>query len=204
VGGNRSLLDIGCGTGEFLHVASTRGWHCRGVEISAYAAEYARTKYGVTVHTGILKPGLFPEHSFAAISLWDVIEHLPDPAATLSICARLLHPRGVLTLSTGDVESVCAKLCGRHWHLFNVPEHVFFFSARSIRTLLGRTGFAPEAITYPGSYYPVGYLFERLYKTAVRPGRATPGFVASWLVPFNLFDIMQVTAVVRDAIPTER
>lgn len=203
VRGRRSLLDIGCGTGEFLHVASRRGWDCTGVEISAYAAEYARTQYGVRVHTGPLEPNLFPERTFSVVSLWDVIEHLPDPAATLALCARLLRPRGILTLSTGDVESLCARLSGRHWHLFNLPEHVFFFSARSIRILLRRTGFASPTIEYRANYYPVGYLLERLYKTVVRPGRPVPRFVASWLLPCNLFDIMQITAVARGDLPAD-
>lgn len=198
-GRHRVLLDIGCGTGEFLRVASHRGWRCQGVEVSAYAADYGRTRYGLAVHTGALEPGLFPARSFSAITLWDVIEHLPDPAATLRICAQLLRAGGVLMLSTGDVESVCARICRRHWHLFNVPEHVFFFSPRSIRALLRAAGFGRPSIAHPGAYYPAGYLLERAYKTVRPRGAAMPAFAWPWLVPCNLFDIMQVTATIRHA-----
>jgi hypothetical protein len=128
-----------------------------------------------------------------------VIEHLPDPAATLRVCGQLLRAGGILMLSTGDVESLCARICRGYWHLFNVPEHVFFFSPRSIRALLRATGFAPLSIAHPGGYYPAGYLLERVYKTVRPRGSAMPAFAWPWLVPCNLFDIMQVTATIRHA-----
>ena len=194
VGGERTVLDVGCGTGEFLDVARRRGWRTAGVEISAYAAQYGRRQYGLDIRTGTLSGDLFAERSFAAVTLWDVIEHVPDPVATLASSARLLTPGGVLALSTGDMESLCARLCGRHWHLFNLPEHVFFFSRRTIDDVLRRAGFEVASISYPRSYYPVGYLLERLYKSLMRNGRPTPRFRSRWLVPCNLFDIMEVVA----------
>ena len=194
VRGERTVLDVGCGTGEFLHVAQQRGWQTTGVEISSYAAQYGRRHYRVDIRTGSLSDDLFAERSFAAITLWDVIEHLPGPPATLALCARLLKPGGVLAISTGDIESLCARLCGRHWHLFNLPEHVFFFSRRTIHDVLRRAGFEVVSIGYPRSYYPVGYLLERLYKSLRRDGELTPRFRLRWLVPCNLFDVMEVIA----------
>jgi SAM-dependent methyltransferase len=193
-GGERTVLDVGCGTGEFLDVARRRGWQTTGVEISPYAAQYGRRHYGLDIRTGTLGGDLFAARSFAAVTLWDVIEHLPDPLATLGLCARLLDPGGVLALSTGDIGSLCARLCGRHWHLFNLPEHVFFFSRQTIHDVLRRAGFEVVSISYPRSYYPVGYLLERLYKSLMRNGKPTPRFRLRWLVPCNLFDVMEVLA----------
>ena len=193
-GGTRTVLDVGCGTGEFLDVARRRGWQTAGVEISPYASQYGRSHYGLDIRTGTLSGDLFAERSFGAVTLWDVIEHVPDPVATLALCARLLNPDGVVALSTGDIESLCARLCGRHWHLFNLPEHVFFFSRRTIDDVLRRAGFEVVSISYPRSYYPVGYLLERLYKSLMRNGNPTPRFRWRWLVPCNLFDVMEVVA----------
>ena len=192
LGQDRALLDVGCGTGEFLRVAAERGWQCAGVEISPYAAEYGRARYGLDISEGALTANLFPTHAFSAITLWDVVEHLPDPLTTLAICAQLLKPKGVLAISTGDIGSLCARVCGRYWHLFNLPEHVFFFSRRTIRDLVKRAGFEVLSIAYPSSVYPLGYLLERLYKSAFRRVRSTPDFRCAWLVRCNLFDIMEV------------
>jgi hypothetical protein len=105
-----------------------------------------------------------------------------------------LKPNGVLALSTGDISSLCAKICGRYWHLYNLPEHVFFFTRRTIRYLLERAGYEVSSITYPTNVYPFGYLLERLYKSLFRRAGPTPNFRCPWLLPCNLFDVMEVFA----------
>jgi predicted TPR repeat methyltransferase len=73
--------------------------------------------------------------------MWDVIEHLPNPRATLEAAASWLRPGGVLALSTGDVNSLAARIHGRHWGLLTPPWHQFYFSRGTMRRLLEDVGF---------------------------------------------------------------
>jgi hypothetical protein len=100
-------------------------------------------------------------------------------------------------LTTGDVGSLVARLSGSRWHLYTIPEHLFFYSRRSLRLLLEAHGFRVEAQRADSSVYTLGYLVERLRKTLL--GRAR-GQRATWpgselRIPVNLFDIVTVQAV---------
>ena len=90
-----------------------------------------------------------------------------------------------------------ARVSGARWHLYTLPEHLFFFSRRSLRLLLGAEGFAIERMRAESSVYPLRYLVERLRKTLLGRTGATR---ASWpgaglRIPLNLFDIVTVHAV---------
>jgi hypothetical protein len=111
--------------------------------------------------------------------------------------ARLLTAGGRLALTTGDVGSLVARLSGSRWHLYTLPEHLFFYSRESLRRLLAQHGFGVESMRAEGSSYSLGYLAERLRKTLLRtPARRGGGWPGSGLrVPVNLFDIVTVHAV---------
>src|SRR5262249_52589140 len=137
------LLDVGCGHGYFLDEARAAGWRVHGLEVSPYATQQARKRglagqcrpiEQVTLAPRGRTPVLseLPTAAFDCITMWDVIEHLRDPAGTIKTLAGALRPGGVLALSTGDLTSLCARLCGRNWHLLNLPEHLFFFSPRCL------------------------------------------------------------------------
>ena len=191
------LLDVGAAFGFGVAEAQRAGWRALGIEISTTAAvAAARIAPGrIAVAHALRLP--FPDASFAAITLWDVLEHLADPHAAVAEIARLLRPGGRLALSTGDVGSVVARLSGAHWHLYTLPEHLFFYSRPSLRRLLADHGLAVERMRAEGSDYRVGYLWERLAKTVLRrPATATRGWPGSELrIPINLFDIVTVHAV---------
>jgi 2-polyprenyl-3-methyl-5-hydroxy-6-metoxy-1,4-benzoquinol methylase len=78
--GSGHLLDIGCGPGFFLDVARAHGWQVSGVEISTSAAEYARHAVGLPVVTGSIESVALPRGSVDMVTMWDVLEHVPDPA----------------------------------------------------------------------------------------------------------------------------
>jgi hypothetical protein len=109
----------------------------------------------------------------------------------------LLRPGGRLVLSTGDVGSLLARLCGARWHLYTIPEHLFFYSRESLRRLLQGHGFEVEELRAESSYYDLGYLVERLRKTLLRrPAAAAGRWPGARLpVPINLFDIVTARAV---------
>lgn len=190
------LLDVGAAYGYAVSEARAAGWEACGLEVSAPAAAAAgRAAPGhVVAADGLHTP--FPDACFDAVTLWDVIEHLPDPAAAAREAARLLRPGGRLALTTGDVGSWVARLSGARWHLYTLPEHLFFFSRRSLRLLLEAHGLVVEEMRAESSLYTLGYLAERLRKSLLGVRAAGP---ARWpgaglKVPVNLFDIVTVTA----------
>lgn len=193
------LLEIGCGPGVFLDAAAAAGWEVHGIEVSAYAAELAGRR-GHPVQCAAIETLRLPVNAYDAVAMWDVIEHLRDPAAVLHASARALRPGGVLALSTGDVTSLCARLCGAHWHLFNLPEHLFFFSPAALRRLLAAAGMHVRLWTREVTWLPVTYLLERLRKSAAstwwRPAaRSASRILGSRLLPATLLDVLGVYAV---------
>jgi len=98
------LLEVGSAYGFFLDEASRRGWRVRGIEPSPHAARHAREQLGLDVASEPLSELATERNSVDAIAMWDVIEHLPDPRATLEAAYAWLRPGGVLGLSTGDVK----------------------------------------------------------------------------------------------------
>jgi SAM-dependent methyltransferase len=192
------LLDVGCGPGFFLTEAARGGLEVRGLEVSPFAAGYGRARHGLNIACGPIDAAHLPHRdtSFDLITLWDVIEHLPAPADALALLAERLSPGGVLALSTGDVASPVARLSGRRWHLYNLPEHLWFFNARSLGMLLERAGLVVERVEREVCWYTTRYLLDRLMYTLGR-GPILPGRLR-WLerltVPFSLFDIVTLHA----------
>jgi SAM-dependent methyltransferase len=135
------LLELGSAYGFFLDEARRRGWRVRGIEPSPHAAAHAREQLHLDVVSEPLAQ-LPPEpDSVDCIAMWDVVEHLPDPRATLEAAFAWLRPGGVLALSTGDVRSLTARIHGRDWSLLTPPWHQFYFSRATMRRLLEDIGF---------------------------------------------------------------
>lgn len=136
------LLEIGSAYGFFLDEARQRGWHVRGVEPSDHAAQYARRELGLDILAGPFVEMPTRANALDAVVLWDVIEHLLDPRLTLQRTFDWLRPGGVIALSTGDIDSLSARIHGRDWSLLTPPWHQFFFSRRTLRRLLEDIGFS--------------------------------------------------------------
>ncbi len=194
------LLELGCGPGVFLHEARQRGWQVRGVEVCAWAAEQARAR-GLDVERGAVEGRDFGTAVWDCIALWDVLEHLRDPAGVLAAAGRGLRPGGVLAISTGDVTSLCARLSGVRWHLYNLPEHLFFFSPAALRLLVRAAGCRLHRVFREPYWAPAAYLLERLRKTGgwlkvVANGAAGPlGHLGGAVLPATLWDVLGVYAV---------
>lgn len=136
------VLDVGCAAGFFLEVAREQNWEAQGVEISAYAADYARSRLGLNVFTGSLAEAQLSSCTFDLISFWDVIEHVGDPLKALRLSYDLLRPDGLLVLSTGDISGFTARVYGRQWGLLAPPGHLFYFSRETSFAMLRVAGFA--------------------------------------------------------------
>ncbi len=143
------LLDVGCALGFFL-VEARRFFEPHGVEISEYSSRLARERFGLDVVTGNLHDAKFAPNSFDAITMWDVIEHLPDPKAVLIEASRILKPGGSLVLTTGDVGSAYARRAGPRWHLLEPPWHLYYFSRATMRAMGEAAGLRLKACASRG------------------------------------------------------
>ena len=172
-GEGRRVLDIGCAGGAFPFAARQLGFNPVGVEPSRWMADYARRTYGLDVRDGILDRGMFPNGSFDMVTLWDVIEHVPQPHEVLTLAFDLLKPGGVLLVNFPDVGSVAARLLGRRWP-FWLSVHLFYYTRKTIAQQLKRAGFSVlwQESCWPS--LPFGYVMQR----------ATPYFPpAGWCIP---------------------
>lgn len=139
------LLDIGCGTGEFLLEMQRAGWQVAGTELDAEAMATAR-RHGLQVTSGLpLTPDMLG--TFDAVTCWHVLEHVADPRGLIRSAARLLAPAGVFHVSVPDAESRHARWFGANWFHFDVPRHLVHFSRGSLLKALADAGFVVESVT---------------------------------------------------------
>ena len=174
------ILDVGCAAGYFLRIAQQHGHDVHGVEMSSAIAHEAVTALGADrVHVGTLDEAIAVKGhapaSFDLVTLWDVIEHVPDPQHVLRLIRGLVKPGGHLLIETQNVASRWARLLGPRWHHYKHHEHLYHFDPQTIRRLLGDCGFRALAVgsAYAGKYVSFGFLAER----AGRLGRVA-GFLA--------------------------
>lgn len=139
------LLDIGCGSGEWLLVMRELGWEVNGVDLDERAVKLA-TANGLSVSCGTLDEHVFPPRTFDAVTLNHVIEHVPDPVATLRECARILKPGGKLVLFTPNGSSLGHRIFKDNWRGLEPPRHLHIFSIESIRKALHSAGFESFAV----------------------------------------------------------
>lgn len=143
------LLDIGCFTGMFLVNAGKTGFSPVGIEPSDLAYGHVRDSLGFPVHHGSLQSADFSEGRFAAASLLDVLEHMPDPVGELRAVYRVLRPGGVVAISTPNASGLLQRvvgtkrrLTGQPWcPIDDVPWHLWGFTPSTISRCLGRAGF---------------------------------------------------------------
>jgi 2-polyprenyl-3-methyl-5-hydroxy-6-metoxy-1,4-benzoquinol methylase len=157
-------LDVGFAAGFCMAVLRERGFETYGVEVSETIGSHARDHFGFdTLHFGTLQSAPYDEHSFDLITMWDVVEHVPDPRALLSKAAALLKPGGLLVLETQDIDSRFARVLGPRWHHYKHAEHIYHFTPATVRTLLGDAGLRVEKLThrYGGKYVSFAFIAER-------------------------------------------
>ncbi|MBV1922686.1 MAG: class I SAM-dependent methyltransferase [Flavobacteriaceae bacterium] len=126
-----SLLDIGAGTGDFLNIAQDKGWKINGVEPNQNARELAASK-NVDLKENIED---FSGSKFDVITLWHVLEHLPNLEEAILQIENLLSPEGTLIIAVPNYNSFDAKHYKSHWAAFDVPRHLWHFSKSSMKVI---------------------------------------------------------------------
>ncbi len=170
----KSILDIGCGTGDFLAASKNDGWNVVGIEPNEKAKNFAIKK----VNTANTKVSLFykdieallkenSNQKFDVISMWHVLEHVYDLEEYISNLEKLLKPNGSLLIAVPNFNSFDAKYYGKFWAAYDVPRHLWHFSQKSIVKLFGKRNLkVVQTLPMKFDSYYVSLLSEK-YKTGI-------------------------------------
>jgi 2-polyprenyl-3-methyl-5-hydroxy-6-metoxy-1,4-benzoquinol methylase len=171
-----SLLDIGSGTGAFVHHMQQHGWQSTGLEPDDTTRQRASTLYNLG-----LKPteALFeiPEHSFDAITMWHVLEHVHELHGYMAQLKKIVKPSGRIFIAVPNYTAYDARIYGAYWAAYDVPRHLYHFSPDAIKKLLAIHGLRLESIKpmwYDGFY--ISFLSEKY-----RKGNLLRGFIIAMI-----------------------
>jgi SAM-dependent methyltransferase len=166
------LLDVGCASGLFLQEARQHGWSVAGVEPSETLFKKAAAALGgdAELYCSVLEHVDCAPGSFDAVTLWDVLEHVPDPLGFLKTCARLAKPGAKLLLNVPDLDSPAARLLRKNWPLL-LAEHLNYFNHGSLRRCAEQAGLKWEYYGRRPVSFSAGYVLTRLAQHRI-PGAA--------------------------------
>jgi 2-polyprenyl-3-methyl-5-hydroxy-6-metoxy-1,4-benzoquinol methylase len=139
------LLDVGCGTGEFLNTCKNAGWQVQGVEPDNDARKAAQKNYHLTVNDEAYLDTAF-ENSFDCITMWHVLEHVPNLNERLTALNKLLKPNGKLIVAVPNCSSYDAQNYQEYWGAYDVPRHLHHFTPNDIKQLMNNNGLVVESI----------------------------------------------------------
>lgn len=132
----KNILDVGCGTGEFLLTCKNNGWNIVGVEPNKNAQELAISKLKKsTISTIVSDVHELTSQEFDVITLWHVLEHVPDLNSYIFKLKSLLKPNGVLVIAVPNYKSYDAVYYKQFWAAYDVPRHLWHFSRKSIESI---------------------------------------------------------------------
>ncbi|RBP34693.1 2-polyprenyl-3-methyl-5-hydroxy-6-metoxy-1,4-benzoquinol methylase [Oceanihabitans sediminis] len=178
----KSLLDFGCGTGDFLQTAQKNNWKVLGIEPNQQAREIANSKTTNAVFNSE-HLNKIEDQSFDVITLWHVLEHVPNLEEQISVFKKLLKENGVLIVAVPNYKSFDAKHYKNFWAAYDVPRHLWHFNQDSIASLFSKENMK-VVNTLPmkfDSYY-VSLLSEKYQNGFMNPFKAFwIGFRSNWL-----------------------
>ena len=179
-----NLLDIGAGTGDFLFTAKQNGWETIGVEPSEKAK-------GIAIGKGIKFSDSTQDlesHSFDVITMWHVLEHIPNLEIQINELKRLVKPNGTIIIAVPNFKSYDAKYYGKFWAAFDVPIHFWHFSKTAIQLLFQKENIKLEKVLPMkfDSFY-VSLLSEKYKKGKMNFVKAIwIGLVSNWKAKSSL------------------
>lgn len=156
------IYDIGTAGGSFLQAAKKRGWEVYGSEPNKWLCQWCKEHYGFEIYPGdLFTSHRFDNEFFEAVTLWDVLEHVPDPTKNLNEIRRILKKDGLLVVNYPDIGSWLSKLMGRKW-FFLLSVHLYYFNRKTIRKILEKNGFEVIKIKPHFQKLSLGYLIFRM------------------------------------------
>lgn len=192
--GSPRVLDIGCGSGQFLARLARMGYECHGTELSPETGERASKIPGLKLQFGDLTPQTYPSRSFDLISIWHVLEHLPDPDSVLRLCREWLRDGGALLIAVPNIDSWQARLFRGSWFHIDPPRHLHHFSRGSLASALEKAGFRIDrmrTLSWEQNLYGIlqsalnamGFPRDEFYEVL----KGNRPITASWRLPLEAF-----------------
>lgn len=143
------ILDVGCGNGFFLEAAREQGWEVYGTEYSEKAIEILKEK-GIKSYKGKLEIRDFNEESFDVITSFEVLEHINNPQEEIKNFYYLLRNNGILYVTTPNFNSISRDLLKERWDIIGYPEHLTYYSKKTIHKLIKENGFKKNSLKTTG------------------------------------------------------
>jgi 2-polyprenyl-3-methyl-5-hydroxy-6-metoxy-1,4-benzoquinol methylase len=141
------LLDIGCGSGEFLSSQKGLGWNVRGIDFNKEAVKVAK-KHGLNVIFAQYDIHKFPTNNFDVITASFLFEHLTTPLSFLKKTHFELKKGGLIVIDTPNTNALDLKLFGNLWYSLDTPRHIYMFNKKNISKMLTKNGFAIKKISF--------------------------------------------------------
>ena len=192
------LLDVGANAGDFVEEARPH-YGAAGIEPSPAAVRRASERGRKEVTKGSIydtTPAL--EGTFNVITMFDVIEHLPDPRRAVEQCRRYLESGGRLFVTTPDSGSAIARAMGARWHYLDLDQHISIFSAANLSRLLAQNGFTVLSQRTFGRRYRCSYIERRLGELG--HGNPLLRIVHAVALPLKLVPNRRVTLNLGDVV----
>lgn len=186
------LLDVGCGKGIFVKIAS-RYYDAIGIDVSPHAARWGR-KLGIEVRCGDFLDENFSGLQCDIVTFWDSLASMSEPVEVTRKASLLLTDGGVIVATLPDGGSVACRLLGRYWPLMIPPINVAFHTRRSVELIAERCGLRLRRFVHQGKWVDAGFLLLKLRRTlrVDRRGARSPRSVRPFNVFLNLRDIATV------------
>jgi 2-polyprenyl-3-methyl-5-hydroxy-6-metoxy-1,4-benzoquinol methylase len=198
---HRRLFEVGCAYGLFLNLVREHFEVVQGIDVSHEAVEYARKEFALDVIAGDLLRHDFKGTAYDVVCMWDTVEHLKRPDLYLQAVAQHMDAGSVIAITTGDIDSINARLQRERWRLIHPPTHLHYFSRASMEQLLNRLGFDVVSSDHCGFYRNIGSMIDGLTRGVRRNSTCLDwlkeGPLARSAIYLNLYDIMFVMAVKR-------
>ena len=199
------LLDVGCGTGDFLsEMGRIRGWQVVGVEPNRYACGYAQHVLGVDVVCGTLGTAPLADSTFDIVTMWNTLEHVHDPMNNLVQAYRVLYPGGFLIFSVPVECSLLLRWFGPYWVEWDLPRHLHIFSRQTVGAFLQRTGFSLKSVGTLFNEYRVfrmsleNWAAERVSSTWAR--KIVGGFFRLWPIRLAGVCLLRLTPPQKSSV----
>jgi SAM-dependent methyltransferase len=196
----RRILEIGCGDGNFLAYLRANGWAVQGSEYDAETAALVRRRHGIDVAVGDVTHVPQPGAPFPAVAAYHVLEHVYQPAEWLAAVRGMLAPGGIVHIQVPNHASLTRRLTGAAWASVMFPQHVYFYTPRTLSALLRRAGFAPRSVTTWDPWHGPGTVAGSL----VNQARRMRGGGLPWSDPLGGAGERMEAAPSREAPPPAR